>query len=172
MTEYTELEAMQYLQTMLSSTLDPTPQTAPTGVYVYPEDYEDSLTGLLPLPIVIISQKVALSNQWIKKAQGHTKHEWLIEVLVLLALGPLKYPNSASALAESMQTYWAKAMATSLFLDLDFGGRIGIVGLPRGQERMIFTYTIEHSQWNQQIYWGLVFNIPVFQFHTLVIGGI
>ena len=75
MTEYHEIDAMLYLQTMLSSSLDPTPQKAPTGVYVYPADYEEYIAGGLTLPVVIISQKVGVINPWIMKSQEHVKPE-------------------------------------------------------------------------------------------------
>lgn len=172
MTEYTEMEAVRYCRDLLEDNLDPTPQPSPTGYYVWPEDY-DLISGELNLPIVIVRQKVAVGNDWVKKSGGHSKHEWLMEIYVLLAKGPLKYPNDYAADVEALQTHWAQAVATVLYLDLDLGGRVGIIGQSAGGgQHRIFTYWVEHSQWNQQVYWSVRFILPVFQFHTLTIGGV
>lgn len=173
----TEIDALRGLQTLLQASLDPSPQAAPTGIYVYtgdpqdPGDYESSLASLMvnDLPIVIISQQVAVPGRLSQKAVGLLQHDWVMSVYILIAVGPLKYPNSVSAAAEAKQMHWATALAKALAVDYTLGGTVDNIGVAEGagRTRTLFTYIIDHTQWNQQVYWGLRFVIPVVQRFTL-----
>lgn len=145
-------------------TMNPTPQASLVNAWVYPTSYAS--INLAALPVAIVSRVVGVVDSWGLKAAGVGLHRWRAEVLIPLAVGPLRYPNEASAAAEAKQDTYEKALADVLFGDMTLGGtvlQIGEGGIPSGFK--LFDCMINHMQWNQQVYWGFRFVIPISQKH-------
>lgn len=143
--------------------IDPTPQDALVDTWVYPSEYGSISTA--SLPIAVCSRVVGQVGSIERRAFGVERHWWDAEVLILLATGPLEYPNAASAAAEAKQEEYVTAMAAALWANMTLNGTANRIGRSDagGAELNLFDYMIDHMQWSQSVYWGIRFVIPVLQ---------
>lgn len=151
-------------------TIDPSPRDSLVGGWVYPTSYAS--ISLATLPVAIVSRVVGVVDEWGIKATTAGIHRWSAEVLIPLAAGPLRYPNAASAAAETKQDTYEKAMADALYGSMTLGGTVMRIGGPSVEGSFkLFDCMINHMQWDQAVYWGLRFVIPVWQRHTQTMGA-
>lgn len=134
--------------------------------YVYPRQF--STINLTSLPKGIVSMRVGVENDMGVRVAGQEYHTWEAELMFILAEGALKYPNQASATAEALQFPYPKAVADILYANQGLSNTAQSIG--KGKPLSLFTYMIDHVQWEQKVYWAVRFMIPITQRHTVTVN--
>lgn len=149
-------------------TLAPAPEPPPVAVWVYPNEYESIEAE--PLPVLIVSEVINQPESWHMEARGRGGHHWNMEILAMLALGPLTN-DRASAIAEQRVRPWRRAVYNLLSANLTLTGTaltIGQAGGGRFFPAELFKAQIGHIHWWTKVYWGIRFVVPVTQSFTQV----
>lgn len=169
MTDYTVSDALGQLKTILL-TASAGGQPALTAGYILPDEY-----GVLPaepaLPFLVVSELYNSPNDWQRKADGLAVHEWVAEILLFAALGPLTTLNADSAAAMLRTRNWPQAFADALFSNQSLNGRALIIGEPTGGMRRLFRYGVGHVYLDQKEFWGLRLELRIQQKHTQAMGA-
>lgn len=153
-------EALNALKTILAD-IDPAPQPTPVGIWIYPDDYASISTA--SFPFIVLSESIKQPANWSATNHRITSREWVIEIMVFLAQGPIEYPNAAAAAAELKTQPWADAIYQTLKDNRTLNGTVSKLG--GLQDNFIMSDRAMHSQWNQQVYWSLVVEVSVTQEH-------
>lgn len=169
MTDYTVSEALTQLRAILL-TASAGGQPALTAGYVLPDQY-----GALPaepvLPFLVVSELYNAPNDWQRKADGLAVHEFMAEILLFAALGPLTTLNSDSAAAMLKTRNWPQAFAGVLFANQSLNGRALIIGEATGGMRRLFRYGVGHVYLDQKEFWGLRLELRIQQKHAQAMGA-
>lgn len=140
--------------------IDPDPQPAPVAIWEWPDDYAS--LDYSTFPFIIVAQVVNRQFSWQPAAQGVGYHSWLAEIMVFLAPGLLTRME-ADSVAEIKHEPWLLAMATVLFNNQGVNG----TALNIGAGDQLFTYRIGHLGWDKKLFWGIRFEVPIRQIHSL-----
>lgn len=140
------------------ATIDPSPQPAPTAVYVWPTDY-DSMT--YDYPVVIVAQTINEEMSYFDVHHGVGGHVWKADLLFLLAGQALNLSEMKAA--EEMELAYQPAIVTTLFANRSVGGTA--VGI--GANRAVLNYRVGHIEWDSVVHWGIRVQVPILQHQNL-----
>lgn len=131
--------------------------------HIYPDEYSSVNTG--SFPFVVVSESLKQAARWRQLTVERAERIWTAECILFLADGPLLYPDATAATAEKLGQEYAEDFYAALTADQTLGGvvlRAGNVG-----DGLLFTDWGRHSQWNQDVFWSIVFEIPIVQSHEV-----
>jgi hypothetical protein len=138
--------------------------TAAEGIpaWVYPDEFCDVTAR--NLPIAIVMRRVAVTYPWGWYAYGVGSRKWEAEVFLLLHKGEVVGFNQKSATIEGRHFGWPTKMAGILAGDIQLSGLASYVGSgEQGGSGELMQYTIQHILWADEVYWGILFNVPITQ---------
>lgn len=140
--------------------IDPDPQPVPANIYEWPDDYDTM--DYTTFPFIIVAQVVNEEFAWQPAATGVGYHNWLAEILICLTNGPTTRTEAAAA-AEVLHEPWLYATAKIFFNNQGVNG----TALNIGSRETLTTYRVGNIGWDNQIFWGIRWVVPVRQLHSL-----
>lgn len=158
-------EALAELKTILA-TVDPSPQPAPTAVYIYPDDYQSAVNATVPF--ITVEQVVNAPFRWSVGAKGRGVHTWDTDIRIFLHPGQLTRDSDIKA-AAAKQKPWLQAIATLLFSNMSLNGKADIIGGARLDGNSLagnlFEYRIGHMTRgaDTSVFWGIGLRLPITQ---------
>lgn len=139
--------------------IDPSPEPVPTAIMIFPDEYDEKLTN--DFPYILISQNYPDEVEQSHHTLGKARHDWEIEVLVVLG-NELGHTIQA-ALELTKHRPWPEAMGTILFANLQLQGTVSQIGSPDGTTLARYRLMHLNPYFVDSIHWGLQFLIPVRQ---------
>ncbi len=140
--------------------IDPSPQDSPAAIYEWPDDYD--IMDYTTFPFIIIAQVVNEDEVWRPASQGVGWHLWDAEILICLTNGPTTRME-AQRDAEVMHEPWLLATAKILFDNQGVNGTVINIGDGRG----LAIDRVGNLGWDNKIFWGIRWIVPVRQEHSL-----
>lgn len=153
--------ALTGLKTAFSA-INPVGQTAPTGVYVYPDDYDSMV---YTVPFIVVSRVINRRFAWKPESFGLAGHQWQADIAICLETGFLDKLSEAKA-SELLLDSWLTAVGKVLFGNQGLGG----VALALGNAGQLFDYQAGHIEWDEKVFWGLDVQVWVNQQEGLPFG--
>jgi len=140
--------------------IDPSPQPVPAAIYEWPDDY-DSMS-YVTFPFIIVAQIVNEDELWQPASQGVGWHHWQAEILICLTNGPTTRMEAQSE-AEVLHEPWLLATAKILFDNQGVNGTVINIGNANG----LTINRVGNHGWDNKIFWGVRWVVPVRQEHSL-----
>jgi hypothetical protein len=140
--------------------IDPSPQPDPANIYEWPDDY--ATFDYTTFPFIIVAQVVNEDFTWQPAATGVGYHNWAAEILIMLANGPTTRMEAQKD-AEVLHEPWLLATAKILFNNQGVDG----TALNIGTAEALTTYRVGNVGWDNQVFWGIRWVVPVRQEHSL-----
>lgn len=150
-------EALGAAKTLLL-TLNPSPEPAPFGAWLYPEEWRNAKPT--KVPFFLIYDELAIRERGSFGA-GRSKHRWTAVFDLLLMPGPLTTDDQLAE-AKSKIYAWEEAMETLLFANGTLLGTADIIGEGAPVSRL-YTYHPRTMRYFEQLFWGIRFKVSVLQ---------
>lgn len=161
-------DALQELKTAVSALVVPTGQDPLTGVFVYPDEFDEKRLDQ-NAPYIVIEKQKGVNDQWNAPFAGCIHHVWTAVIRLYLDAGEIVYPSKDSAVQELSDDQWELAVVTALLANYRVGGAIDEI-LPNATGNLIQTRTVydvgelsETTESDQIPYWAIYFGIGIVQ---------
>lgn len=153
----------------LLSGVQPSGYAPALGVYEFPADVDEivQLTqtgGFEAFPRGIVSQSPNVLNQIVRRATNAYSCYWEAEIVVLLRAGRVDRATDLAAVEAEGQA-WATAFLADLLANPSLTGLVLYVGRP-ADPSPVFEWQCQHLLWENKIYFGVRFIVPIIQEFT------
>jgi hypothetical protein len=130
------------------------------GSFPYPADHAKIAT--YALPIAIVARRLDVQETWGWWGLGVGTRKFEIELLLFLEKGVVEYVTPQTAVIELRHMGWRQKVADVLAADLTLGGLVEYIGNgAQGENGLLFTSANTHIQWQNDVFWGIRFLIPI-----------